>query len=109
MKFKYKPNEFIIQTITNKVTGHISKHTVCKFDALGELETFDHKVIFILQNKVDCTWDEEDEESIVVEAEEVKEILSDEDIRELAKAKGIKSWHVKKINNLKKELDELEV
>ena len=107
MKFKYKPNEFVIQTITNKLTGHISKHTVCRFDAQGELETFDKKVIFILQNKlIGCTWEHNVFEKDV-KAEEVQDILSDDDIRKLAKEKGIKSYWNKKIENIKSELEEM--
>lgn len=101
MKFYYGQNHTVIQNVKNKISGHTSRFAVCKFDENGELETNDPKIIFILQNKLPgCTWDED----VVVKAEEVKEILSDDDIRELAKEKGIKSWHVKKIDNIKKEL-----
>jgi len=104
MKFHYKPKESVVQNIKNKLSGHISRHLVCVFDANGELETEDKKVIFILQNKLPgCTWDEE----VTVTAEEVQEILSDDDIRELAKEKGIKFYWNKKIENIKKELEAL--
>jgi len=33
--------------------------------------------------------------------------VSDDDIRQLAKEKGIKSWHNKKIENIKKELGDV--
>jgi hypothetical protein len=108
MKFRYGQNQTIIQTIKNKQTGHTNRYAICKFDDKGELETNDPKLIFILKNKVvGCTWDKEDE--VIVEADEVKDILSDDDIRQLAKSKGIKHWHNKKIDRLKKELEELEV
>lgn len=105
MKFKYGQNHTVIQTIKNKQTGATNRYAICKFDENGELETEDPKIIFILQNKLPgCTWEGEE----TVEAEEVQEILSDDDIRQLAKEKGIKSWHVKKIDNLKKELSKEE-
>lgn len=99
MKFHYKPNETVVQNIKNKMSGVITKHVVCKFDENGELETDDKKIIWILQNKLDCTWEGKE-----VETEEVKEILDDEEIRGLAKEKGIKFYWNKKIDNLKKEL-----
>lgn len=105
MKFKFGQNHTVIQTIENKITGSKNRYAICKFDDNGEFETEDPKLIFILQNKlIGCTWDE----GPVVEAEEVQEILSDDDIRQLAKSKGVKSWHVKAIKTLKKELKELE-
>jgi hypothetical protein len=101
MRFHFEPNHTVIQSIKNKRTGHVNRFVVCKFDDKGQLETEDDKIIFILQNKLHgCTWDE----GKTVEAIEVLDVLSDEDIRELAKDKGIKSWHVKKIDKLKKEL-----
>lgn len=105
MKFKYKQNFTVVQTIKNKMTGVVSgRFVVCKFDENGELETKDPKIIHILKTKLPgCTWDEEDNQE--VKLEEVKEILSEEEIRALAKEKKIKSWHVKSIENLKKELE----
>ena len=35
-----------------------------------------------------------------------KEIKEEDDVRQLAKAKGIKSWHVKTIDKLKAEISE---
>ena len=102
MLFKYEPNHSIIQTIEQKQTGKKHQFVVCKFDENGELETNDDKIIFVLQNKLHgCTWDE----GKTVKAIEVLDVLSDADIRELAKEKGIKSWHVKKIDKLRKELE----
>lgn len=106
MKFKYGQNHTVIQTIKNKISGSLSRYVVCKFDENGELETNDPKLIFILQNKLPgCTWEGEEK----VKPEEVKEILDDEDIRKLAKEKGVKHWHNKKIDNIKKELKDMEV
>ena len=103
MLFHYKPKEAIVQNIKNKQTDKISRHLVCVFDAEGQLETEDPKIIYILQNKIPgCTWDGEE-----VKAEEVKEILDDTEIRQLAKAKGISHWHNKSIDRLKKELEAL--
>lgn len=108
MKFYFGQNHTVIQTIKNKIGKSTSRFVVCKFDENGEFETDDPKLIHILKTKLNgCTWDEED--SVEVKAEEVQEILSDDDIRQLAKAKGIKSWHLKAIKTLKKELEELEV
>ena len=102
MKFHYEPNHTVIQSIKNKRTDKVTRFVVCKFDENGELETNDDKIIFVLQNKLHgCTWDE----GKTVKAIEVLDVLSDEDIRELAKEKGIKSWHVKKIDKLRKELE----
>jgi hypothetical protein len=102
MKFYFEPNHTVVQSIKNKVTGQVNRFVVCKFDENGELETNDDKLIFILQNKLTgCTWEQGRE----VKAEQVIDVLSDDDIRELAKEKGIKSWHVKKIDKLKKELE----
>lgn len=101
MKFKFAQNHTVIQTIKNKQTGASNRFVVCKFDENGELETKDPKIIHILQTKLPgCTWEGLEN----VTTEDVKEILSDDEIRQLAKAKGIKSWHVKKIDNIKKEL-----
>ncbi len=81
MKFKYGQNHTVIQTIKHKITGATSRYVVCKFDEKGELETQDPKIIHILKTKLPgCTWDEED--SIDVELEEVKEILDDEELEE---------------------------
>jgi len=100
MKFKFAQNHTVIQTIKNKQTGASNRFVVCKFDENGELDTQDPRIIHILQTKLPgCTWEGQE-----VELEEVKEILSDDEIRQLAKSKGIKSWHVKKIDNIKKEL-----
>ena len=104
MKFRYGQNHTVIQTIKHKITGATNRYVVCKFDDNGELETSDPKLIHILKTKLpDCTWDEEGD--VTVEPVEVKEILSDDEIRQLAKSKGVKSWHVKKIENIKKELE----
>lgn len=99
MKFYYKPKESIVQNLKNKVTGKITRFLVCVFDNNGELETNDPKVIQILQKHVDCTWN----------GEETKEtdIMSEDELRKLAKEKGIKSWHNKKIDKIKKELEEI--
>ena len=54
-----------------------------------------------LESEIDKLEDEiEQKESQIDERED--------EIRALAKSKGIKSWHVKSIDNLLKELDELE-
>lgn len=101
MLFKYEPNHSIIQTIEQKQTGKKHQFVVCKFDENGELETNDDKIIHILQTKLNgCTW----EEGKTVNPLDVIDILSDDDIRKLAKEKGIKSWHVTSIENLKKKL-----
>ena len=106
MKFKYGQNQTIIQTIKHKQTGAKTRFVVCKFDENGELETNDPKIIHILQTKVTgCTW--EDSESY--ETKEVIDIMSDEDIRAIAKENHIKSYHNKKIDNIKVELEEMGV
>lgn len=100
MLFKYEPNHSIVQTIHQKQTGKKHQFVVCKFDENGELETNDDKIIHILQTKLNgCTWEGE-----TVNPLDVIDILSDDDIRKLAKEKGIKSWHVMSIENLKKKL-----
>lgn len=102
MKFKFAQNHTVIQTIKNKQTGVVSgRFVVCKFDEKGELETNDPKLIHILKTKLPgCTWEDEK----TVKLEEVKEILDEQELRQLAKEKGVKSWHVKSITNIKKEL-----
>lgn len=101
MKFYFEPNHAVIQSMVNKVTDKVNRFVVCQFDDKGELETNDDKIIFILQNKVTgCTWDE----GKIVLPDEVKSILCDDEIRELAKEKGIKSWHTKSIKRLKEEM-----
>jgi hypothetical protein len=80
MKFRYGQNHTVIQTIKHKITGATNRYVVCKFDDNGELETNDPKLIHILKTKLPgCTWDEED--NIEVKTEEVKEILSDEELK----------------------------
>ncbi len=104
MKFKYGQNHTVIQTIKHKITGATNRYVVCKFDENGELETNDPKIIHILKTHlIGCTWDEEDE--VIVTKEEVKDILSDDEIRELAKEKGVQSYWNKKIENIKNELE----
>ena len=81
MKFKYGQNHTVIQTLKHKITGATSRFVVCKFDENGELETNDPKLIHILKTKLHgCTWDEEG--NVEVKPEEVKEILSDEELEE---------------------------
>lgn len=106
MKFKYGQNHTVVQTMKSKQTGKVLKRfVVCKFDENGELETNDPMLIHILKTKLPgCTWDESDPENITVKPEEVREILSDDEIRQLAKEKGVKSWHLKGIDKLKEEL-----
>lgn len=105
MRFRHDPNHTVIQSIKNKQTGATSRFVVCAFDEEGVLETEDPKIIYILQNKVEgCTC----EDATEVLAEKVVDILSDDDLRALAKDKGIRSWHNKKIENIKKELEEME-
>lgn len=101
MLFKYTPNHTIVQTIKHNQTGKVDRFVVCKFDEKGELETNDEKIIHILQTKLNgCTW----EEDRTVNPIDVLDILSDDEIRQLAKKNGIKSWHVINISNLKKKL-----
>lgn len=103
MKFYYGQNHTVIQTIKHKQTGASNRFVVCKFDDKGEFETNDPRIIHILQTQLTgCTWEGEE----VVKKEEVKEILSDEELRSLAKEKGIKNWHNKKIENILKELED---
>lgn len=86
MKFYYKPKETIVQNIKNKQTGAINRFVVCVFDANGEFETIEPRIIHILQTKLPgCTWDEERK----VELKDVKEILSDEELKE----SGLKRFH----------------
>lgn len=101
MLFKYTPNHSVVQTITQKQTGKQSRFVVCKFDENGELNTNDDKIIHILQTKLNgCTW----EGDKTINPVDVVDILSDDEIRQLAKEKGIKSWHVMNIENLKRKL-----
>jgi len=103
MKFKYGQNHTVVQTIKNKVTGVTNRFAVCKFDDNGELETTDKKIIHVLQNHLPgCTWEGKE-----IEAEKVVEILSDTELRTLAKRKGIKSSHNKSISKIKKELEDI--
>lgn len=103
MKFYYEPNHTVIQSMVHKMTGTVSRFVVCSFDENGVCETDDTKIQFILQKKLNgCTWDEDEK---IIEEDEVKDILDDEEIRKLAKAKGIKHWHNKSIDRLKKELE----
>lgn len=104
MKFYFEPNHTVIQRMKQKITGKITQHVVCKFDEKGECKTDDPKIQYILQKKlIGCTWDAEEP---MIKQEEVKEILDDTEIRQLAKAKGISHWHNKNIDRLKKELEE---
>jgi hypothetical protein len=101
MRFYFEPNHTVIQTINHRQTGRTNRFVVCKFDENGVCDTEDEKIIHILQTKLDgCTWSEDR----VIDPLTVISILSDDEIREIAKEKGIKSWHVKKIDKLRKEL-----
>lgn len=103
MKFYYEANHTVIQSMIQKATGAVSRFVVCSFDENGECETEDPKIIFVLQKKLPgCTWDSEEP---IINNEEVKDILDDDEIRQLAKAKGIKHWHNKNIDRIKKELE----
>ena len=114
MKFKFEPNRAIVQNLKNKMTGKVTKFLVCTFDENGEFETNDQRIINVLKTKLlGVTWEEEipvegsDEVVQIIEKESNPnelDHLTDDDIREMAKNNGIKSWHVKSIKRLKKEL-----
>lgn len=76
---------------------------LCKF-INGEYYTTDEREKEILRN-IGFKYDDEDEIPII---EDDAEEENEEYIRQLAKEQGIKSWHVKSIDNLKKELSEME-
>lgn len=50
----------------------------------------------------------ETEETELAEIEEIEESIPEDEIREAARKANISSWHVKSIDRLKKELEELE-
>lgn len=55
----------------------------------------------VLESEIDKLEDEIEKKEAQIDARE-------DEVRALAKSKGVKSWHVKSIDNLLKELDELE-
>lgn len=83
MKFYGTPNHFV----RVKSKGRLKNVKSFRFDANGEFETDNVHLI----------------EKLKLHFETSNE-LSEDEIRQLAKDNGIKSWHVKSIETLKKEL-----
>lgn len=89
MKFKGKPNELCRIT---KIPRFVKCPNKIRFDEKGIFETENKYLIKRLSIKFETLEDTEE--------------LNEEKIRQLAKEKGIKSWHVKSIERLLQELEE---
>jgi len=101
MKYKAEPNLNIIRRTKRQFGNTFVLKNIAQFDENGLFETDDEKLIEILDKSYDCIRLDEykmaDEKILVTE-------MTDEEIRALAKEKKIKSWNLKKIETLKKEL-----
>lgn len=105
-KFFGQPLKAIMSKKTHKI--------MFRFDTKGEFITDDPEIIKRAKGYFDCIELEVIEvgEKVAKTFEEPKlvithkgdEITSDEEIRQLAKDKKIKSWHIKSIETLKEEL-----
>lgn len=105
MKFKGTPNKLVritkIPTRFKRLPNHF------RFDANGIFETEHPYMIKRLKQKFEIV--EEMKEVILEKQETLEEEIDEEAIRKLAKESKIKSWHVKSIDRLLKELEEMEV
>lgn len=101
MKFYSEPN----MLVRPRKTGMLRRVKPFRFDSNGVYETDNPHLIKVLSRRF--KYDLESSEEVVDITEEVQEksVLSEEEIRVMAKEKGIKSWHVKSIETLKKELE----
>ena len=91
MKFYAEPN----MLVRPRKNGPYKRLKPFRFDENGEYETDNPLMIKALSKRFKS-------ENVEI-VEEVIE-LTEEEIRHMAKEKGIKSWHVKKIETLKEEL-----
>lgn len=92
MKFKSQPNLFV--KISNKYTQRVTGLKGFYFDENGVYETKNELLIKVLSQNF---------ETVIEDLSEPTE----EQIRALAKEKGIKNWHNKKIANIITELKEV--
>ena len=101
MKYKAEPNLNIIRRTKRQFGNTFVLKNIAQFDENGIFETFDEKLIEILDKSYDCIRLDEykmaDEKILVAE-------MTDEEIRALAKEKKIKSWNLKSISKLKTEM-----
>lgn len=103
MKFKGIPGQLCRIT---KIPKTIRCPKTIRFDADGIFETENKYLIKRLSQKFESFIDVEFEEVEDAIQEEEKE-TEEEEIRLRAKEEGIKSWHVKSIDRLIKELEDL--
>jgi hypothetical protein len=95
MKFQATPNLLI----RPRKTGPLKRIKPFRFDENGVYETENKYLIKVLSARFSSL----EADSVAITAE-ISEELTDDEIRQMAKEQGIKSWHVKKINKLKEEL-----
>lgn len=86
MKFYGEPNLLI----RPRKNGRFKRLRPFRFDQNGEFETDNPLLINALSKKF--------------KTEKENDEYTEEELREMAKEKGIKSWHVKSIEKLKSEL-----
>jgi len=95
MKLQGQPNQLVHKRALKRGEWRVVEWF--RFDAQGVAELDDTKV---------CPTDKLKLERLFGGLNQVaKAEMSDEEIRALAKERGIKSWHTKSITNLKKELE----
>jgi len=94
VKFKGIPKQLVRFQTKSLRNG---RKTGIRFDKDGIYETENPRLIKALKNRFEVV--AEVEEAVVKEEE-----LTDEEIRQMAKEKHIKSWHVKAIDTLKSEM-----
>jgi hypothetical protein len=97
MKFYAEPNLLV----RPRKTGVFRRIKPFRFDANGEYETENKHLIKVLSRRFggDETIAEE-----LTEFEEIDKVLTDDEIRVMAKDAKIKSWHIKSIEKLREEL-----
>lgn len=95
MKFKSNPNLFV--KISNKYVQRVTGKKGFYFDDKGEYETDNELLIKVLSQNF---------EQVKEENNVTGDKPTDEQIRALAKEKGIRNWHNMKIENLIAKLRE---
>jgi len=104
MKFIGTPGQLVRITKLNPINKRQIPKSI-RFDKDGYFETENKHLIKRLSAKFKIV---EEVKEVLLEKNNESEV-SEEELRNLAKEAGIKSWHVKSVERIIKELEELEV
>jgi len=100
MKFYAEPGLLI----RPRKNGVMKRFKPFRFDENGEFETDNPILIKALTRRFSADTNSKQQKSTEDVVELLDEELTEESIRQLAKDRKIKSWHVKSIETLKEEL-----